>query len=337
MDIQEHVNLRNHTSFHVDAYARYFISVTTIEMLKSALSFATQRKIPFLLIGEGSNLLFQQDYPGLVVEMNIKGRTVLESAEDTCLVKAQGGENWHEFVLWTLSQQLYGLENLSLIPGTVGAAPVQNIGAYGVELCEHLSSLDALEVATGEIHTLTKAQCEFSYRHSLFKGAMKGKFIICSVTFTLNRKANVNLTYGALAKVLDTLPDAEITPELVSQTVSNIRRSKLPDPEKLGNAGSFFRNPEVSIADFERLKSVFPDLVGYPSSERVKLAAAWLIEAAGWKGYRDGDAGVHQDHALVLVNYGHATGTQLKALAEAIQSSVHHKFGIKLIPEVGII
>ena len=337
MEILGNFNLKHFSTFHVSAFARYFINVTDIASLKEALKFATEKELPFMLIGQGSNLLFRENYPGVILEMNVHGKKILTEEDGGVLVKARCGENWHAFVQWCLDNKCYGLENLSLIPGNIGAAPVQNIGAYGVELCEVMESLEALEIATGELKTFSNADCRFSYRSSVFKEELKDQYVIYSVSFRLNRKADVKIEYASLANALKGVQEEKITPELVSKMVCEIRSSKLPSPSKLGNAGSFFWNPVISAEEFSTLQKNFPKIVAYPNGDKVKLAAAWLIEQAGWKGYRDGDVGVHQDHALVLVNYGLGTGEQLVTLSEQIQTSVQEKFGIYLTPEVRII
>ncbi len=337
MEILENFNLKHFNTFHVSAHARYFVNATGLDCLREALAFARHKEIPFMLIGQGSNLLFKEDYPGLVIEMNIRGKELISEDDDFYYVKARCGENWHNFVQWSLEHDYYGMENLSLIPGTVGAAPVQNIGAYGIELCDVMVSLEALEIASGELKTFTNEECHFSYRNSVFKQELKDQFIIYSVTFGLRKVPRLNTGYAALAKALEAYSADEITPRLVSETVCEIRRGKLPNPKRLGNAGSFFWNPEIPLADFSALQKTYPDIVGYANAEIVKLAAAWLIDQAGWKGYREGDVGVHQDHALVLVNYGQATGAELVDLSERIQQSVKEKFGIELTPEVRII
>lgn len=337
MEFLEHFNLKNYNTFHVSAHARYFVNVTNLDWLREALDFAKSRNLPYLLIGQGSNLLFRNDYPGLIIEMNIRGKNLLAGDDAHWIVKARCGENWHAFVQWCLDNSYYGLENLSLIPGTVGAAPVQNIGAYGVELSEVMTSLEALDIATGELKTFSNAQCRFSYRDSVFKGELKDQYIIYSVTFALHKQPVINISYGSLAKALADIPEKDITPALVSRTVCAIRRSKLPSPGRIGNAGSFFWNPVVPQKQFITLQESFPDIVSYRDGDKVKLAAAWLIEQAGWKGHREGDVGVHKDHALVLVNYGQGSGAELVDLSERIQRSVHDKFGIQLMPEVRII
>jgi UDP-N-acetylmuramate dehydrogenase len=337
MNIQENVDLHRYNTFHVAARARYFADITTLDELRAALAWVREHKVPFMLIGQGSNILFKQDYPGLIMELHIKGiRVVAETATHTD-VEVQCGEVWHDFVQHALRQGWYGLENLSLIPGTVGAAPVQNIGAYGVEVKDSVLQLDALHIATGTMRTFTNADCAFAYRDSVFKQGLKDQYVICSVQFRLSRQARMNLTYPALQAELRDMPQKLLSPELVSATVCRIRSSKLPDHHKLGNAGSFFWNPKVSQAQFDTLRAAFPGIVGYPDEGLVKIPAAWLIEKAGWKGFRDGDVGVHREHALVLVNHGKATGAQLVQLSEKIQESVQALFGIRLQPEVRII
>jgi len=337
MEVLEHFNLKNFNTFRVSASARYFVNANSLTSLRDALEFARHKQVDYMLIGQGSNLLFRQDYPGLVIEMNIRGRQLVDDNDRHWIVKALCGENWPAFVQWCVEQGYYGLENLSLIPGTIGAAPVQNIGAYGVELKDVMLGLEALNRETGELRTFSNADCQFAYRHSIFKGELRDQYIIYSVSFRLNKSPVVNIAYGALAKALEGVPDNEITPEKVAQTVCTIRRSKLPNPSRLGNAGSFFWNPLVSLQEFEQLQKAFPGIVVYRDGDQVKLAAAWLIEQAGWKGHREGDVGVHEDHALVLVNHGHATGAELVDLSERIQRSVHDKFGVSLTPEVRII
>jgi UDP-N-acetylmuramate dehydrogenase len=337
MNIQENVDLHRYNTFHVAARARYFADITSHEQLRKVLAWVRERAMPFMLIGQGSNILFKQDYPGIVLELNIKGIHVVDEDAAHADVEVQCGEVWHDFVQHALRQGWYGLENLSLIPGTVGAAPVQNIGAYGVEVKDTIVALEALHIASGELRRFTNAECGFSYRDSVFKQGLKDQYIICSVVFRLHKQPRLNLSYPALQAALRDIPQRLISPELVSATVCNIRSSKLPDHHKLGNAGSFFWNPKVTQDEFKRLSATFPGIVGYPDESMVKIPAAWLIEKAGWKGYREGDVGVHREHALVLVNYGKATGEQLVHLSEKIQESVQSIFGILLQPEVRII
>jgi UDP-N-acetylmuramate dehydrogenase len=337
LNIQEDVDLRGYNTFHVSAKARWFVRITTLEHLQAVVAWARREQVQFMMIGQGSNLLFRQDYAGLIMELNIKGIRVAAAAPDHVDIEAQCGEIWHDFVQYCLLHGYYGLENLSLIPGTVGAAPVQNIGAYGVEIKDVLVALSALEIATGRMRTFTRAECGFGYRDSVFKRELKDQYIICSVMLRLQRQPHLVIDYPALKDALRDMPAILITPELVSATVCRIRSSKLPDHQHLGNAGSFFWNPKVSREEFVRLQGSFPGIVGYPDGDLVKIPAAWLIEKAGWKGYREGDVGVHREHALVLVNYGKATGAQLVSLSERIQESVRTTFGIQLQPEVRIV
>lgn len=342
MHIQENLNLKNFNTFHVSAYAKYFSEIRHVEELVEALTFSQQNQLPFMIIGQGSNLLFKEDYPGLIIELNIKGIELINEDAEHYYIKAQCGENWHDFVLYCLQAGYYGLENLSLIPGTVGAAPVQNIGAYGVELSEFLHELEALEIASGKNVSFSKEECRLSYRQSIFKAELKDKFVITNVTFKLYKKAHNNLSYPALRDALSSQDPESINPQLISDTVCNIRRSKLPDPVELGNAGSFFWNPIVSKEELLRMQKSYPDIVAYPylegsKQEQYKLAAAWLIDQAGWKGFREGDVGVHKEHALVLVNYGQATGAELYNLSQRIQQSVKKMFAIELLPEVRVI
>jgi UDP-N-acetylmuramate dehydrogenase len=337
MQLLENASLRHLNTFHVSATARWLAVVETNDDLQQALQWVRERQVPFLLLGQGSNLLFRQDYPGLVIELHTRGIRAVEETTDHAVVEAMGGEVWHELVLWSLDHGYGGLENLSLIPGTVGAAPVQNIGAYGAEVKDCLVSLEALEIATGKYRNFSNAECRFAYRNSVFKQELQGQYVICSVRFRLARQPRLNLEYPALRQALAGRAPTTLTPREVSNAVCAIRRSKLPDHRELGNAGSFFWNPQIGHEQFARLREQWPDLPGFGECERVKVPAAWLIEKAGWKGYRQGAVGVHADHALVLVNHGGASGAELLALSERIQDSVQQRFGIRLEPEVRIV
>jgi UDP-N-acetylmuramate dehydrogenase len=337
MHIQENFNLKKFNTFHIPAHAKYFSDVLSVDDLLEVLVFCQQHALPFMIIGQGSNLLFKQDYPGLIIELNIKGIELVDETKDHFYVKAQGGENWHDFVQFCLQQGYYGLENLSLIPGTVGAAPVQNIGAYGVEISEFLFELEALEISTGKRLTFSKHDCQLSYRHSIFKAELKDRYVITNATFKLLKRAQPNLSYPALRDALKDMTESEITPQAVSNAVCEIRMSKLPNPIDLGNAGSFFWNPIISSEKYLSLQKTYPDIVAYAHESSYKIAAAWLIDKAGWKGYRKGDVGVHKEHALVLVNYGEASGAELYDLSVRIQQSVQEMFNIELQPEVRII
>ena len=337
LNLREQVDLHHLNTFHVAAQARYFVEITEAAQLPVLCRWLAAHPMPYMLIGQASNILFRQDYPGLIIELNIKGIRQLDSTGNTVRVAAMGGEIWHDFVLHTLAEGWCGLENLSLIPGTVGAAPVQNIGAYGVELAERVESLSAVIISTGEVQHFSRADCQFGYRTSIFKQALRDQVIISEVVFSLSRQPDLRLGYPALHQAIAAFGSDQRTPKLVSELVCNIRRSKLPDPALIGNAGSFFWNPQVSKAQFAALRNTWPDVPGYPDGDTVKIPAAWLIESAGWKGYREGDDGVHRDHALVLVNHGAATGAELVALSQRIQASVLSKFGIQLWPEVRIV
>jgi UDP-N-acetylmuramate dehydrogenase len=337
MQIQENFNLKHFNTFHVSAHARYFAEVSSQEDLIQALDFQQSNNLTFMLIGQGSNLLFKEDYAGLIIELNLRGIEKYDEDDKRIYIRAMGGENWDNFVQYCLQRGYYGLENLSLIPGTVGAAPIQNIGAYGVELSDFLYELDALEISTKTIKTFSKEDCQLSYRHSIFKSELKDQFIISNVSFSLLKEPAVNLSYPALKNALKDIPLEKINPQLLSDTVCKIRRSKLPDPVNIGNAGSFFRNPLINIKQARALQELYADLPVYPYQDLFKVSAAWLIEHTGWKGFRDGDVGVHKEHALVLVNYDKASGAELYELSIRIQASVKEKFGIILEPEVRII
>ena len=335
--LQENCSLRPYNSFGVEARARALAQVHDEAELREALAIGEQRQLPVLLLGGGSNLLLTQDLERLVIRMESRGRRLLEEHDGQVLVEAEAGENWHELVCWTLEQGLGGLENLSLIPGTVGAAPVQNIGAYGVELKDVFAGLDALDLTSGERVSFAPEDCDFAYRDSLFK-RNPGRWAILRVRFRLSRQPALHLDYGPVRQRLADEGVAEPTARDVSRVICAIRREKLPDPAQLGNAGSFFENPLVEAEQAERLRQRYPQLVAYPQADgRVKLAAGWLIEQAGWKGYRDGDAGVHQWQALVLVNHGQATGRQLLELARCIRNDIEERFGVTLKIEPNVL
>ena len=338
LNLDSYVSLKPYNTFGIDATARYFTEITTesdLETLRQLTEFMT---MPRLILGGGSNILFTKNFDGLVVKVNIQGIAVVQESDQHVWVRAGGGVNWHELVMYCVDNGFAGMENLSLIPGTTGAAPIQNIGAYGVEIEQIFDSLTAMHLETGEYRTFSHDDCRFGYRESIFKHDLKGQYIITSVTFRLNRHPVFRTQYGAIRETLSEMgiTDNTLTIKAISDAVIHIRRSKLPDPAEIGNAGSFFKNPEIPQPQFEALKATYPTLPGYPvaSPERVKVPAGWLIEQAGWKGYRTGDAGVHAKQALVLVNYGRATGADIIALAGQIQQSVQDKFGVTIIPEV---
>ena len=290
-----------------------------------------------LILGGGSNILFTRDFEGLVIHNNIKGIEIIEEDDTSALVRVASGEVWQDFVEFALDHELGGVENLSLIPGTVGAAPIQNIGAYGVELKEVMVSLEAIEKATGRKQEFTNLECRFGYRDSIFKNELKDQFIITSVLFKLSKNADVNTSYGAINDVLEMKGIANPGIRDVSKAVIEIRQSKLPDPARIGNAGSFFKNPVVDKLDYEGLKTEFPEIPGYPAESTVKIPAAWLIDQCGWKGYTRGNVGVHKNQPLVIVNYGGGTGAEIYDLAMEVRESVANKFGVGLEPEPRII
>ncbi|QLE00500.1 UDP-N-acetylmuramate dehydrogenase [Galbibacter sp. BG1] len=333
--IQHHISLKPYNTFGIDVKAKNFIAVSSVEELKNVLQLK-EYKEKFIL-GGGSNMLLTKDVEGLVIHIDFKGKEILKKENGQALVKVQAGENWHETVLWTLEQDLGGLENLSLIPGNVGTAPIQNIGAYGVELKDVFFSCEALNVETLKMVTFSNEECNFGYRDSYFK-RNKGCYIITAVTFKLSTKNHItNTSYGAIEAELQKKNIKNATIKEVSNAVINIRQSKLPDPKKLGNSGSFFKNPVISIQDFQPLKTQYPEIPHYPVSEaEVKIPAGWLIEQCGFKGKRFGDAGVHKNQALVLVNYGNASGEEVWNLALKIQQAVNKKFHIRIEPEVNI-
>lgn len=334
MDISSHIDLTSLNTFHIKSTARYF---SRLECVDDYLD-STAPGSNILVLGGGSNVLFTGDFDGWVLLNQIKGISVVHEDEDHIYVKAGAGENWHAFVQYCIDHNWAGLENLSLIPGCVGASPMQNIGAYGVEVEQTFWSLEALHLKEKSLHTFTKADCAFGYRESVFKNKYKGTFLITSVTFRLNRKPQFHISYGAIQQELERMGVKDLTLRAVSDAVIQIRRSKLPDPKEIGNAGSFFKNPEVSQEQFDLLKQTFPEIVGYPlAGNKVKLAAGWLIEQCGWKGFREQDAGCHAKQALVLVNYGNATGQQIFDLSSRILDSVQRKFGVALEREVNII
>jgi UDP-N-acetylmuramate dehydrogenase len=337
LQVRQRVSLKAYNSFAVEASARLFAEAHDDDQVRQALAHATAQGLPLLLLGGGSNLLLTADVEALVLRMASRGIRVLEDDGERVLIEAEAGEPWHPFVQWTLQQGLVGLENLSLIPGTVGAAPMQNIGAYGVELKDLFAGLTALDRHSGELREFALGDCGFAYRDSLFKREA-GRWVILRVRFALSRTASLHLDYGPVRQRLAEQGIDAPTAEDVSRAICAIRSEKLPDPAVLGNAGSFFKNPLVSTELAQRLRAEHADLVAYPQADGlVKLAAGWLIERAGWKGFREGDAGVHRLQALVLVNYGQASGQQLLALAQRIQADIARRFAVALEIEPNVL
>ncbi|MEJ6793134.1 MAG: UDP-N-acetylmuramate dehydrogenase [Lacinutrix sp.] len=337
MHIQHNISLTNYNTFGINVNAKHFISVETLTELISVLQLKNYPNK--LILGGGSNMLLTKDVEALVIHINLKGTTKVNEDSDYAFIKADAGENWHKFVLWCLDNNLGGLENMSLIPGNVGTSPIQNIGAYGVELKDNFVSCEALNLDTLEIEVLKKNDCNFGYRNSIFKNQVKGKYIIINVTFKLSKKKHkLHTNYGAITTELAAMNISEPTIKDVSNAVISIRQSKLPDPKKIGNSGSFFKNPVIPLDAFNTLKLNFPEAPSYPVSEsEVKVPAGWLIETAGFKGKTFGNYGVHKKQALVLVNYGGAKGKDILALSKLIQKTIYRIFNIEIEPEVNIL
>lgn len=333
--MQEDVSLKPYNTFGIDVKARLFAAFHSLKELQDLLP--SLRRIPFLLSGGGSNMLFTQDFDGIFVRNRILGIEEVVRSENEVVVSAGAGENWHQFVQHCVSLGYGGLENLSLIPGCVGASPMQNIGAYGVEIKDVFEYLDAVEIATGNMKRFYAEDCAFGYRESVFKRQLKNEYIICSVAFRLSLNPKVNTSYGVIEAELERMSVKDPSIMDVSQAVINIRKSKLPDPTVLGNAGSFFKNPVVPEAVLDQIRSTYEKVPSYPAGEgTVKLAAGWLIEQAGWKGKRFGAVGVHELQALVLVNYGGGTGKEVYDLSQEIIEDIQQKFGVSLEREVNI-
>lgn len=338
MLVSENVLLQPYNTFGINAQARYFSPFTDLEQLQALLQDTRWQSTPRMILGGGSNILFTKDVDGLVLKNELKGITVLREDDDYIYVKAGAGENWHRFVMHCIDHNYAGLENLSLIPGNVGASPMQNIGAYGVEIKDHFHELEAWRLKDNALVTFNNADCAFGYRESVFKRKYKDQFVILSVTYRLLKQPHFNTSYGAIEQELQRMGVSDLSIKAISQAVINIRSSKLPDPAQIGNAGSFFKNPTVDGAQYESLKIAHPNIVAYPvDNGHYKLAAGWLIEQCGWKGYRHNDAGVHAKQALVLVNYGNASGHEIYQLSQQVLDSVKEKFGVELEREVNII
>ena len=337
MEILSQFSLKNHNTFGIEAKAKQFVAVHTITELKKVLE-ENKNQEKFIL-GGGSNMLLTKDIDALVIHIDLKGKKVVKEDDDHVWVESQAGETWHDFVLWTIEQNFGGLENMSLIPGNVGTTPVQNIGAYGTEIKDTFVSCDAMNIETQEIRTFTHAECNFGYRESIFKNEVKNQYIITSVIYKLTKRNHkINTSYGDITAELAKNNITNPTLRDVSNAVIAIRQSKLPDPKELGNSGSFFKNPILLKSDFEKIHQKFPEMKYYDVSEtEVKVPAGWLIEQAGFKGKRFGDAGIHKNQALVLVNYGNATGQEILAISKEIQKTVFEKFGIHIEAEVNVI
>lgn len=337
--MQENFSLKPYNTFGVDAKAKYFTEVQTLEELREAVKYSRDHHLQSLFLGGGSNILLTKDFDGLAIKLSLKGISEEDLNENEVLVTAKAGENWHEFVMYTLEKNYGGLENLSLIPGNVGTSPMQNIGAYGTEIKDVFVSCTVLDIKSLELKTFSLEECRFGYRDSVFKQEGKDRYVILEVTFKLTKKDHhIKTEYGAIKTELENAGIIHPTIQDVSRAVINIRQSKLPDPKETGNAGSFFKNPTIPLGQFENLKQQFENIPGYPNGDVVKVPAGWLIEQCGWKGKQIGNAASHKLQALVIVNAtGNATGKEIFDFSTEIINSVKEKFGIELEREVNIL
>ncbi|QCX38061.1 UDP-N-acetylmuramate dehydrogenase [Aureibaculum algae] len=335
MQIQQNISLQPYNTFGIDVNAKQFVSIESIEALRNLL----EQEKDFFILGGGSNVLLTNNIDKLVVHIAFKGIEIVEQSDNDVIVKVAAGENWHQFVLWCIAHNFGGVENMSLIPGNVGTAPIQNIGAYGVELKDTCLTVEAVAIETGKTRTFTNAECAFGYRNSVFKNQLKGRYIITNVFFKLTKnKHQLNSSYGAIQAELKKNGIENPTIKNISDAVIAIRKSKLPDPADLGNSGSFFKNPVILASEFKKLQEKFPDVPHYKVSDtEIKVPAGWLVEQSGFKGKRIGNTGSHKNQALVLVNYGNATGKEVLALSKLIQKTVFDKFNIAIEAEVNII
>lgn len=325
--IQKDIALKSFNTLALPSTAAFYCEIFDANDIAEALAFASAHQLPFLVLGEGSNVILAKDYQGLVLHIKTTGMSY-QVVGDTVIVDVAAGENWHQFVKHTLSQSWYGLENLTLIPGTVGAAPIQNIGAYGAEVSQAIVSVTGWSVDTQSWLMLTNKECEFSYRDSVFKNKLKDSFVIANVRFSLSLVADPIIHYPPLRDRLQDSPD--VNPVMVAQHIEAIRKEKLPDPSTLPNVGSFFKNPIISAQEYKKLQSIYPSIPGYVQGDEVKIPAAWLIDQAGWKGYRDPHVGIHDKQALVLVNHDHGNGDDVLALAKRICEDILQRYTIRL-------
>lgn len=338
MNILENQSLLHFNTFNIDISAKYFCETQSLEDIQNLIQSKKFKDEKYLILGGGSNILFTQDFDGIVMKVSQKEISILSESDDEIIIEVNAGYDWDSFVDYTVANNWFGLENLSLIPGTVGASPIQNIGAYGVEVSAFIVSVNGLEINSSETLVIEKSDCNFKYRDSIFKNELKHDFIVTSVVFKLSKKEKPNLQYSALSEFFTDINIIDITAESVRNAVIKIRQSKLPDPQKLGNAGSFFKNPIIAKQVFDEIKSNFKELHGFSAGkDLVKISAGWLIEKCGMKGLRVGDVGVYDKQALVIVNYGKANGSDIKNFTEYVIEKVKNNFGINLIPEVNII
>jgi UDP-N-acetylmuramate dehydrogenase len=338
MEIKENYPLKTLNTFGINVYSRYYTSFSDIESLKEIVAAGDLKNYSKLILGGGSNILFTQNYDGITLKNAITGIEKVKEDSNYVYLRVGAGENWHSLVMYCIENKLAGVENLSLIPGNVGASPMQNIGAYGVEVKDVIDTVEALLLEDNSLIKLNNSDCRFGYRESIFKHELKNKVVITHVSYRLNKNPRFNTSYGAIEQELERMGVKDLSIKAISDAVCNIRRSKLPNPAEIGNAGSFFKNPAIDKVFFEKLKLQFPEIPNYPQADgSIKLAAGWLIEQSGWKGFRKDDYGVHKLQALVLVNYGNAKGGDIFRLSEDILQSVKTKFGVTLEREVNII
>lgn len=336
MQILENYDLTKLNSFGVKIHSRYFVEINKEQDFMNLLDAEIFKKAERLFLGGGSNILFTKDFDGLVIANNLKGIEILAEDETSISLRSMGGELWHDLVTYTVDRNLWGIENLALIPGTVGASPVQNIGAYGVELKDVIKNIEAINIGSGTKRVFTKEECKFGYRDSIFKNELKDKYFIISITLVLSKKEKKNIEYRVLKDYINTNNLEINTAKDVSDAVANIRRSKLPDPKVLGNAGSFFKNVYVDQNKLDSLLQDYPEMPYFTEADKIKIPTAWLVESCGFKGAKFGNVGVHDKQALILVNYGGGEGLQIKNLADKIIDQVFSKFGIKISPEVNL-
>jgi len=334
--IVENASLKGRNTLHVAARANLLIDVRRPAALGELFGYAMLRTQPLLVLGEGSNILFTRDWPGVALSIAALGIRVVDDEDDHARIRVEGGENWNDFVRWSLAHGYVGLENLVLIPGTVGAAPIQNIGAYGTEVCEFIAAVEVWDRRAGQLVMLSNADCAFAYRDSLFKRE-RDRYVVTAVEFALPRTRALRIDYAGVREELAAMGVTMPSAPTVAEAIARIRTRKLPNPALLANAGSFFKNPLVETAQADALLATHPGLPAWPAGDRSKLSAAWLIEACGFKGLRDGDAGIAAQHALVLVNHGNASGAQLWAFAERVRAAVRDRFGVELEPEPVVI
>ncbi len=338
MNIQSNISLKEFNTFRIKVHAKYFVEINSAEELKHLINMPLFKSERRLILGGGSNLLLTDNFDGLVIKISIPGIEIIHEDNENVVIRAGAGVIWHELVLYCVEKNYGGIENMSLIPGNVGAAPIQNIGAYGQELKDVFLSLEGIYIDSGKTVSFNSDECIFLYRESIFKSKLKNKFIITSLTIRLSKFPKLNIEYGSVKKELEKLGKENITIKDVSDVITAIRKSKLPDPAEIGNAGSFFKNPEINIEHFDKLKEKFPGIIAFDSPDgKKKIAAGWMIEQCGWKGKKIGNTGVHKNHALVLVNFGRASGKEILILAEEIKKSVSDKFGVELQEEINIV